>query len=167
MLDIAPQQLKPFDKVKDEVKADWKLDEERNRLAKHTDELVKQLNGGKSLDDLAKDLNTQVLESEPMSRTGMAVNILPNTVMQAFALPQGGYSSSPSGISEGRIVFKVDKVTAPPPLDDKSVDQLKVRLAQFAGEDIIGEYFTALEQRYGVTVNQQALSKLAGTGEEQ
>jgi peptidyl-prolyl cis-trans isomerase D len=102
-----------------------------------------------------------------MSRTGMAINILPNAVQQAFALPQGGYGSSPSGINEGRIVFKVDKVTAPPPLDDQSADQLKVRLSQFVGEDIIGEYFTALEQRYGVSVNQQALAKLAGTGEEQ
>jgi peptidyl-prolyl cis-trans isomerase D len=167
VLAVTPQQLKPFDKVKDEVKADWQLDEERNHLAKYTDDLVKQLTSGKTLDDIAKDLNTQVIESDPMSRTGMAINILPNAVQQAFALPQGGYGSSPSGINEGRIVFKVDKVTAPPPLDDQSADQLKVRLSQFVGEDIIGEYFTALEQRYGVSVNQQALAKLAGTGEEQ
>lgn len=167
VLDITPQQLKPMDKVMDELKADWKLDEERNRLAKYTDGLVKQLTDGKSIDDLATELKTQVLESEPMSRTGMAANILPNAVMQAFALPLGGYGSSPSGINEGRIVFKVDKVTPPPPLDEASAAQMKARLAQFGGEDIIGEYFNALEDRYGVTVNQQALAKLAGTGEEQ
>lgn len=167
VLDITPQQLKPMDKVMDELKADWKLDEERNRLAKYTDGLVKQLTDGKSIDDLATELKTQVIESEPMSRTGMAANILPNAVMQAFALPLGGYGSSPSGINEGRIVFKVDKVTPPPPLDEASAAQMKARLAQFGGEDIIGEYFNALEDRYGVTVNQQALAKLAGTGEEQ
>jgi putative ABC transport system permease protein len=35
------------------------------------------------------------------------------------------------------------------------------------GEDIIGEYFSALEARYGVTINRQALAKLAGGSEEQ
>jgi len=88
-------------------------------------------------------------------------------VSQAFALPQGGYGSAPSGVDEGRIVFQVDKVTPPPLLEAPSQEQLKHRLAGFIGEDIIGEYFSALEARYGVSVNQQALAKLAGGGEEQ
>jgi peptidyl-prolyl cis-trans isomerase D len=166
VLGVTPQQLKPFDKVKDEVKADRTLDEERNRLAKYTDGLVKELNSGKTLDDLATDLKTQVIESDPMSRTGMAVNILPNTVLQAFALPLGGYGSSPTGINEGRLVFKVDKITPPPPLDDKTAAQMRARLDEFVGEDIIAQYFNALEDRYGVTIIQQALSKLAGTEEQ-
>jgi hypothetical protein len=32
-------------------------------------------------------------------------------------------------------------------------------------EDTIAEYFGALENRYGVRVNQQALAKLVGTSE--
>jgi peptidyl-prolyl cis-trans isomerase D len=93
----------------------------------------------------------------------MTVNILPNAVLQAFTLPQGGYGSAPTGVEEGRIVFQVDKVTPPAALDQVSLDQLKGRLANFIGQDVIGEYFTALEQRYGVNVNQQALAKLTGS----
>jgi peptidyl-prolyl cis-trans isomerase D len=163
LLDITPERLKPLDQVKQEVIAGWRVEEERNRMAKHTDELVKQLNGGKTLEDVAKELNTEVVVSEPLKRSGMTVNILPNAMMQAFALPLGGYGSAPSGVDEGRIVFQVDKVTPPAPLDEASTNQLKGRLANFMGEDIIGEYFTALEQRYGVHVNQQALSKLTGS----
>ena len=44
---------------------------------------------------------------------------------------------------------------------------MKRQLKVFVGEDIIGEYFTALEARYGVTINRQALAKLAGGSEEQ
>jgi peptidyl-prolyl cis-trans isomerase D len=88
-------------------------------------------------------------------------------VLQAFSLPEGGYGSAPSGVDEGRIVFQVAKITPPPPLDEQSAQQLKQRLTSFFGEDVIGEYFSALENRYGVSVNQQALSKLAGGGEEQ
>jgi len=88
-------------------------------------------------------------------------------VAQAFSLPQGAYGSAPSGVNESRIVFQVDKITPAPPLDAMSTAGLTRQLKRFMGEDIIGEYFSALESRYGVTVNKQALAKLAGNSEEQ
>ena len=45
--------------------------------------------------------------------------------------------------------------------------RLRRQLKLFISEDIIGEYFSALENRYGVTINRQALAKLAGGSEEQ
>jgi len=167
VLGITPQQLKPFDQVKDEVQKDWSLDQQRTRLAKYTDDLVKQLNAGKSLEDLAKDLNTQAMVTEPLKRDGLTVNVLPTAVTQAFSLPQSGYGSAPSGVDEGRIVFQVDKVTPPSPLEGPNLEALKRQLKNFIGEDIVGEYFSALEARYGVTINRQALAKLAGSSEEQ
>lgn len=167
VLGVTPMQLKPMDQVKDDLKKDWLVDEERSRLAKYTEDLVTSLSGGKPLEDVAKDLNGQVVVTEPLKRNGMTVNVLPNAVQQAFTLPQGGYGSALSGVDEGRIVFQVDKVTPPPPLEQPSQDQLKHRLANFVGEDIVGEYFSALEDRYGVSVNQQALAKLAGGGGEE
>jgi peptidyl-prolyl cis-trans isomerase D len=167
VLGITPKQVKPLDQVKDEVTKDWSLDEQRTRLVKFTDELVKQLKSGKSLEDLAKEQNTQVVVTEPLKRNGLTVNVLPVAVTQAFALPQGGYGSAPSGVEEGRIVFQVDKVEAPAPLEGPSLEALKRQLKLFISEDIIGEYFSALENRYGVTINRQALAKLAGGSEEQ
>ena len=167
VLGITPQQLKPFDQVKDEVKKDWSLDEQRTRLVKYAEDLVKQLSGGKTLEDVAKDLKTQAVQTEPLKRDGLTINVLPVAVTQAFALPQGGYGSAPSGVEEGRIVFQVDKVTPPPPLDQPSLEALKRQIKNFISEDIVGEYFSALESRYGVTINQQALAKLAGGNEEQ
>ena len=167
VLGITPQQLKPFDQVKDEVKKDWSLDEQRTRLVKYAEDLVKQLSGGKTLEDVAKDLKTQAVPTEPLKRDGLTINVLPVAVTQAFALPQGGYGSAPSGVEEGRIVFQVDKVTPPASLDQPSLEALKRQIKNFISEDIVGEYFSALESRYGVTINQQALAKLAGGNEEQ
>jgi peptidyl-prolyl cis-trans isomerase D len=153
--------------VRDEAKKDWSLDEQRTRLAKYTEDLVKQLSGGKTLEDLAKDMNTQVTSTEPLKRDGLAINVLPVAVTQAFALPQGGYGSAPSGVDEGRIVFQVDKVAPPPALEGPSLEGVRRQIKNFIGEDIVGEYFSALEARYGVTINRQALAKLAGGAEEQ
>jgi peptidyl-prolyl cis-trans isomerase D len=166
VLGVIPEQLKPFDQVKDEATKDWKADEVRARVAKYAQDLVASLSGGKALEDVAKDLNEQILTSEPLKRDGIAVNVLPAAVAQAFTLPEKGYGSAPSGIEEGRIVFQVDKVTPPTPLDPSEAERLKQQIGLLIGEDAIAEYFSALENRYGVSVNEQALAKLVGTSEE-
>ena len=166
VLGVTPEQLKPFDQVKADVEKGWRAEEARNRMAKYAQDLITSLNSGKRLEDIAKELNVEVLTSDALKRDGLTANILPATVAQAFTLPEGGYGSAPSGIEEGRVIFKVDKVTAPLPVDQKTSERLKQQLALLMSEDSIAEYFAALENRYGVTVNQAALNKLIGTGEE-
>lgn len=166
VLGVVPEQLKPFDRVKDDVAQGWRTEEVRTRVAKYAQDLVTGLNGGKTLEDLAKDLNVEVLTSDPLKRDGFTVYVLPSAVAQAFTLPEKGYGSAPSGVDEGRIVFQVDKVTPPAPLDEAEAERLKKQLGLLISEDAIAEYFSALENRYGVSINQQALAKLIGSGEE-
>jgi peptidyl-prolyl cis-trans isomerase D len=166
VLGVVPEQVKPFDQVKDEAAKDWRADELRTKVAKYAQDLVTSLNGGKTLEEVAKDLKAEVMTSDPVKREGMTVNVLPPAVAQAFTLPVKGYGSAPSGVEEGRIVFQVDKVTPPEPLAAAEADRLKQQLGLLISEDAISEYFAALETRYGVKVNQPALAKLTGSGEE-
>jgi peptidyl-prolyl cis-trans isomerase D len=166
VLGVTPQQLKPFDQVKDDVTKAWRADEERTRLANYSQELVKSLRDGKTLEDIAKDLNVEVLTSEPLKRSGLTVNVMPAAVTQAFTLPEGGYGSAVTGTDDKRIVFKVDMITSPPALEAPAMAEIKRQLDTFVSDDIIAQYFTALEGRYGVTVNQAALAKLAGGNEQ-
>jgi peptidyl-prolyl cis-trans isomerase D len=166
VLGVVPEQVKPFDQVKDEAAKDWRTDELRTKVAKYAQDLVTSLNGGKTLEEVAKDIGAEVLTSDPLKRDGITVNVLPPAVAQAFTLPVKGYGSAPSGQEEGRIVFQVDKVTPPEPLDTAEADRLKQQLGLLISEDAISEYFAALETRYGVKINQPALAKLTGSGEE-
>ena len=166
VLGVVPEQVKPFDQVKDEAAKDWRSDELRTKVAKYAQDLVTSLNGGKTLEEVAKDLKAEVMTSDPVKRDGITVNVLPPAVAQAFTLPVKGYGSAPSAAEEGRIVFQVDKVTPPEPLAAAEADRLKQQLGLLISEDAISEYFAALETRYGVKVNQPALAKLTGSGEE-
>jgi peptidyl-prolyl cis-trans isomerase D len=163
VMGVVPEQLKPFDQVKEQVAKDWHNDELRTRVAKYAQDLVTSLNGGKTLEDIAKDLNVEVLTSDPLKRDSITVNILPPAVTQAFALPEKGFGSAPSPVDNGRIVFQVDKVTPAEPLSAAEADMLRRRLSLLISEDAIAEYFGALENRYGVYVNQQALARLIGS----
>jgi len=44
--------------------------------------------------------------------------------------------------------------------------RLKQRIGLLISEDSIAEYFSALETRYGVTINEQALARLMGSDEQ-
>jgi peptidyl-prolyl cis-trans isomerase D len=100
-----------------------------------------------------------------LKRDSITLNVLPAAVAQAFTLPEKGFGSAPSGAEEGRIVFQVDKVTPPEGLTEAEATRLRTQLGLLMSEDAIAEYFSALENRFGVYVNQQALAKLIGSEE--
>jgi peptidyl-prolyl cis-trans isomerase D len=167
VLGVTPEQLKPFDQVRDQAETDWRADETRNQVAKLAQKFVSQLSSGsKTLEDVAKELDTEVLPTSALKRDDITVNVLPPAVSQAFALPKGGFGSAVSGVDEGRIVFRVDEIVEPPAVDERAIKQLQSRIGLLLSEDTIAEYFSALESRYGVSVNQQALAKLVGSSEE-
>jgi len=63
-------------------------------------------------------------------------------------------------------VFQVDEIVEPPAVDERAMKRLNGQIGLLLSEDTIAEYFGALESRYGVSINQQALAKLVGTSEE-
>ena len=167
VLGVTPEQLQPFDQVRADVEKGWRSEATRNQVAKFAQKLVGELSSGnKTLDDVAKELGSDVLPTSALKRDDITVNVLPAAVQQAFTLPKGGFGSAASGVDEGRIVFQVDEIVEPPAVDERALKQLKARIALLFSEDIIAEYFSELEQTYGVQINRQALAKLVGGGEE-
>ncbi|WP_108683571.1 SurA N-terminal domain-containing protein [Methyloceanibacter sp. wino2] len=166
VLGITPETLQPFDDVRSEVEEGWRGEATRNQVKTYTDKLISELNSGsKTLDGVASDLGQEVLPTSALKRDDITVNVLPPAVQQAFSLPKGGYGSAASGVDEGRIVFQVEDIVEPPEVDPRALKQLGARIGLLYSEDIIAEYFSELEQTYGVKVNRQALARLTGTGE--
>ena len=112
-LGVDPEQLKPFDQVKDEVAKDWRTRRAADQVAKYRARPGHQPERpARRSKSVAKDLNVEILTSDALKRDGITVNVLPAAVAQAFTLPEKGFGSAASGVDEGRIVFQVDKVTA-------------------------------------------------------
>jgi peptidyl-prolyl cis-trans isomerase D len=167
VLGVTPEALKPFDEVRSEVEKGWRGEATRNQVKTYTQKLISELNSGsKTLEDIATDLGQEVLPTSALKRDDITVNVLPPAVQQAFTLPKGGYGSGASGVDEGRIVFQVDDIVEPPEVDPRALKQLGARIGLLYSEDIIAEYFSELEQTYGVKINRPALARLTGAGEE-
>jgi len=89
-------------------------------------------------------------------------------VQQAFALPKGGATSAASADGKARIILRVvDIAPAPPPTPEQTA-RLNEELARQMQSDVLAEYVSGLETRFGLSVNDEALKQaLGGGGREQ
>jgi peptidyl-prolyl cis-trans isomerase D len=97
-----------------------------------------------------------------VTRTTSAQGLTQNAVQQAFALPKGGATSSPTQDGMGRIILRVaDVVSASPPTPEQ-VQRLKGDLSRELQSDVLAEYLDGLETRYGLSVNNEAIKQALG-----
>jgi peptidyl-prolyl cis-trans isomerase D len=168
VLGVTPEKQKPFDDVKDAVKAAAMEAERRKEVTAVASKLVERLSKGESLEALAAEAGGKVEKTIPVTRNTSPPGLPQNAVQQAFALPKGGATSAPTVDGKARIIMRVEEITPAPPATQEQMDRLKSEVARQMQQDVLVEYVSGLETRYGLTVNDAALKQALGTpGREQ
>ena len=158
--DIVKPRQKPLDEVKADVEAAWRREQIQTRLAEKSRDLVVRLNRGEPIADVAKSVGVEVKTSQPLKREGSEEGIPPAAVAQAFTLGEHGAASASEG--ESRVVFEVEKITLPPPLNELQARGLDQQLAKQVAEDNYSEYLGGVMKTAGVSVDQKNFSSVAG-----
>ncbi|MET0408929.1 MAG: SurA N-terminal domain-containing protein [Hyphomicrobium sp.] len=161
----APKQ-KPFDQVKDQVKADF-ISAERHRLIEElAKKLAERVNKGEPMTALEAEAKNKVEKTEPITRKTIPQSISEAVVSQAFAMAKGkaGYGESPDHTTE--TVFRVADVIPAPPASLTETDQLKRELEQELANQTLTEYTEALKKRLGTSVNEADLKSAIGVSDE-
>jgi peptidyl-prolyl cis-trans isomerase D len=129
--------------------------------------LVERINGGESLDAVAKEIGARVDKTSPPVTRNTSPPGLPNTaVQQAFALPKDRASSATSSDGKSRIILRVAEVIPAPPPTAEQTKRLKDDLARQLQGDTLVQYVGGLHSRYGFSVNEAALKQALGTESE-
>lgn len=162
VLEIIRPKLRPFEDIKDEVKQAWQDDDLRARLTKKAGELVAGGQGLEAFNAAAKSVSAEVKTSKPLKRSETEAELPRAIIAQAFALPEGASGWALTNDRKGAIVFAVEAITPPPPLDEKQSAELRKQLGQALAGDMVAQYVSALQNTYGVRINQQALSTVTG-----
>ncbi len=159
--DIVKARQKPFDEVKADVEEAWRKDQIRIKLAEKARELTGRLNKGEAIAEAAKSVGAELKTSKPLKRDGSEQGLPQAAVAQAFTLAEGGASSS-AGEGTSRIVYQVEAVTAPPPLDETQRKALEQQLSAQIAEDNFTEFLTGIEKAAGVTIDQKNFDSVEG-----
>ena len=101
----------------------------------------------------------------PLKRDGKADGLTPAAISVAFTLAKGAAAHADNG-KGARVLFKVDAIDVPPPPEKAEADKLAGEIGQQLSEDFASQYLAALHSRYGATINQDALNRAAGRGQQ-
>lgn len=162
---VVPSRDRALDEAKNDVVAAWTADEKVKKLKEKADDLVTQMNGGKSLEDTAKTLNAQVMPAWDIVRNGQNPIVPPATVTSVFATPLKAFGSSLAANGTDRILFHVEDNVIPEldPTAPATIAMAK-QLSASIGQDLMTEYTRKVQDQLGVTINQTVADRVVGTG---
>jgi peptidyl-prolyl cis-trans isomerase D len=167
LLATTPERQKTYDEVVTEVRTLWTEQERRRLVSERADALVARANAGEAMDKLAAEAGGKVENAPAIKRFGAQPGLPEAAVSQAFATPQAKATSAPSGDGASRVVMRIDAVTVPPAPSTDARNQLAAEVNQQVQNDVIAAYVAALQDRYGVQINQPALRQATGADQTQ
>lgn len=166
VLGITEQKQKPFEDVKDEVKAVY-TETERMRLANElAAKLADRATKGEAMATLAAEVGGKVEATLPVTRMTLPQGLTEGAITQAFALAQGSASTATSDDGKSRIIFKVTEIKPAGAPTPEQLTSLSEDIKRQFQNDTLDQYVLALKDRLGVTRNDAELKRLTG-GDQQ
>jgi len=164
--DVTQARDRTFEEAKADVTAAWTDQEKAKRLQAKADDLIKALQAGKTLDDVAKELGVEVQQAWNLKRNSDGQGLSAAAVNQVFATPVKGFATALSGNGDERIVFQLNESLVPPfdPKAEAAV-ALERQMGQLVQQDLLSQYVGRLQSDLGLTINQTNLNRAIGGGE--
>ena len=159
VLGVTPPKLRPFDQVKDDVKADWIDAEMRSAVSNVAKEMIKQIDGGTPLANVAEKKSLTVKTSSPLRRSARDPDLATGAIGQIFTLGVGGSGSAEVPGTDKRAVFVLKEIKAPEPLAGPTAENVTSALRSRLSEEMVAQYLADLQARYNVEVNQAAIEQ--------
>lgn len=162
---IEPARDKPLAEVREAVAAQWRTEEEARRLAQRGRELVERLDKEEAIETLAQEVGVEGKTAADLARNTGKDDLTVDAVNRIFATPVGKAGSAASG-EAARAVFKVTSATVPPYVTTTQEGaQVEERLRLFLSDDLLTSYIADLQKAFGVRVNEAALQRAVGGGD--
>ena len=160
VMKVDPARERTFDEVKDQVEKQWRAEAVAKALSAKADDMVKQIEGGATLESLAQGAGLEAKSAADLRRSGGA-GLAPSLVNAVFTVPAGGAGSAAT--PDGRVVFKVTADATPPTkFDDPAVKTIANQLTEGLQTSVVAQFVSALETELGVKIHQNVLQSAAG-----
>jgi peptidyl-prolyl cis-trans isomerase D len=156
---VMPAATRPLADVRGDVAAAWQADARQQALQKAADAMVAEVNGGKSLKEVAAERRLDATETPPLQRTGGSDTVPPSLVAKLFDAKEGAAVTEAG--DGGIIVAQLEKIEPADPAQDKAaVQQLAQQLGESLQGDTVAEYDQALRRTFPVTIDQDRVDQL-------
>jgi peptidyl-prolyl cis-trans isomerase D len=153
---VTPAQVRPLADARKDVIAAWQAEQRKDALEKLAASIVGDVNGGKSLKDVAAAHKLTMTTSPPLSRTSDAPTAPPSLIAALFSAKANGAVSAAAG--DNVVVAQLKSVQpADPAQDQAGVKQLTDQLSASMKSDMLDAYTRTLRTTFPVEINQTNL----------
>lgn len=166
VLSVTERKERPFDEVKDGVKALYMEKEKGRLLDELAGTLVERLKSGEPFAKVAEEAGGKAEVTEAIKRNMSPPGLTTEAVRLAFSLPKGGAGFAATSDQASRVVLQVKDVTPAAAPSKEQADRLAKELSDALANDALVAYVTALKQDLGVQVNEAELRRATGSGAE-
>ncbi len=165
VLGVTERKQKPFEEVKDAVKALYTDKEKSRLLAEQAQKLVDRLKAGEAFAKIAEDAGGKAEVSESIKRQMSPPGLTTEAVRQAFSLPKGGAGYAETSDRASRVVFQVKEITPAAAASKEQADKIAKELQDQLANDDLMAYVSALKANLSVQINEAELTRATGAGE--
>ncbi len=152
--------------VKDQAAAAWRDDEISRLLSAKALGIVKRIDGGEAMEDIAKAEGGLELRHDGNVRRSDPGSLPAGAAARVFSVVTGRAGSAEAA-NQSRIVFKVlDAVTPVMDADSETNKSVEAQLRTSIGEDILVQYLAKLQLDQGVVINDAAARAATGGSAE-
>jgi len=153
---VTPAQVRPLSDARKDVIAAWQAEQRKDALEKLATSMVGDVNGGKSLKDVAAAHKLTMTTSPPLSRTSDAPTAPPSLIAALFGAKPNGAVSAAAG--DNVVVAQLKSIQpADPAQDQAGVKQLTDQLSASMKSDMLDAYTRTLRTTFPVQINQTNL----------
>ncbi|MDD3370561.1 MAG: peptidyl-prolyl cis-trans isomerase [Alphaproteobacteria bacterium] len=158
--DIVPSGVKPFDEVKKEVAAAWKIREQKAKARAKAEKIAQDLNSGAKLASLSGEEGVSVRTSAPLSMLGDTDKDLPETLVgKSFHLKKG--ETAQESVDGKSYVVRLAKISD---IDASKPDTRKVAIARELKkqmrDEVSDQYLAYLQTVFPVRKNAELLEMI-------
>ena len=159
---VEPARDRTLEEVRAQVLQAWTADTIATRLREKAEALVKEIEGGKSIEEVAKEADVTAEHIPDVKRSGHE-KLSTAVIERIFSVPVGKSATALATATE-RIVFKVlDAATPPYDPDNATIKAILPQIERAFINDIATQYLALLQKEAGVSINQAAVRSATGS----
>ncbi|HCD16176.1 MAG TPA: hypothetical protein DEQ83_00890 [Rhodobiaceae bacterium] len=159
---IMPSRVKPLEEVRADAIKQWQLAERGKLLEAMAEHFVKKGNESGSFKSVAKEFGRDPLTSEPMTRQVSNETFSEQAVEKLFSLQSGRFAWSRVGFGTDLIVMQAAQIIPPNADDEESIELIYGGERTKFQSDLTAQFVRALQNSFGLSINQQNIETALG-----
>ena len=161
--EVKPAARKPLNDARQEVIEAWTAGKRRDQLLDQAKALQKRAEQGAKLEDLAREVGSEVKTQTGIKRGQSSEPFDSNAVSALFAVPESGFAVAIEGDGKSARIMQSSPVMLQPfNGNSPEVRQISELLSKSLSGDITSLYLGELQQLLGVTINEERWQQTQG-----